>query len=252
MIRRSGQIDMKRNHTWKWFVWGKHPGVEDFISAGSQTPLFQRFTKWVDNGFMRIGADSELRSGHRSWRFWTKGTEDEVVCGLVRNSCDSYGRSFPLLYIGAGDLQNWAANCSLLPFAFESVWKSLEYVAAARYHSVEQLAEALQLIQPPESTWRQYQRRIYNAPNLYTEANSDEQVDGQKQLFKIDCERPENLPRHLIFCNNVMTKDEIDAPMAVFIGEIGSCVAVAMVHTMLHPSDFTWLWSLREDTGPQD
>ncbi len=242
---------MKNHLTWKWFVWGKHPGVEDFICAGDQTPLFQRFTKWVDNGFMRIGVNSELRSRHRSWRFWTKGAEEEIVCGLVRNSCDSYGRSFPLLYLGSGELKNWATNCSLLPFAFESVWKSLEYVAAARYHSVDQLNEALQLIEPPEPIWRQYQQRIYKTPNLNTDANSDEQVDGQKHLFKIDCESPENLPHNLNFCNNVMTRGEHDAPLAVFIGEIGPRIAVAMVNTILRPSDFTWLWSLQENKNSQ-
>ncbi len=239
---------MKRSNQWNWFVWGKHPGVEDFICAGTQTPLFQRFTKWVDNGFARIGMDLKSRAMHCSWRFWTKGASEDVVCGLVRNSCDSYGRSFPLLYLGTGQLKDWTHNCSLLPFAFESTWKGFEYVAAARYHSVGRLNETLQLIEPPAPDWRQYQQRIHNATNLSTVANFDEKVEGQKRLYKIACELPEDLPHDLNFCSRVMVRGKLTTPMAVFIGEIEAQIAVAIIDQVLNPADFAWLWTLKENS----
>jgi len=227
--------------------------VEDFICAGTQTPLFQRFTKWVDNGFARIHQDSELKSSHCSWRFWSQGTGEEIVCGLVRNSCDTYGRSFPLLYMGTGELKDWTLNCSLLPFAFEPVWKNFEYVGSARYHSVRRLNDALQLMRAPMATWRQYRKRIFNESNLYSAASFDEEkgTSGNNRLFKIECRFPENLPHDLNFCNQVMAKSPQNLPKAVFIGEIGQRIAVAIVDTILTPADFGWLWSFRENGRTQ-
>ena len=238
---------MKDSKEWNWFVWGKHPGVSDFICAGSQTPLFQRFTKWVDNGFSRVTKDSELRSRHCSWRFWTHGAGDDIVCGLVRNSCDSYGRSFPLLYLGTGRLKGWENNSSLLPFAFEPVWKNFEYAGAARYHSIQRLSQALQLMPAPGPEWYQYRQRIFNEPNLFSTARFEEESSGHHRVFKIECRFPENLPMDLNFCNQVMSKGAQHSPRAVFIGEIGSRIAVAIVDNILTPSDFSWLWSLRQN-----
>jgi type VI secretion system ImpM family protein len=243
---------MKTPNQWKWFVWGKHPGMSDFISAGSEEPLFQRFTKWVDNGFAQVKADNELKSRHCSWRFWTHGPADDIiVCGLVRNSCDSFGRSFPLLYLGTGELKGWACNCSLLPFAFESSWKSFEYAGAARYHSVQRLNQVLQSMQPPKPDWHQYRQRIYSRPNLYSTAGFEEEADGRNRVFTIACKLPENLPYDMNFCNQVMPENAQEPTKAVFIGEIGNRIAVAIVDDILIPTDFIWLWSLGQ-ISPQE
>ena len=242
---------MKTPHQWKWFVWGKHPGMSDFISAGCQGPLFQRFTKWVDNGYTHITTDEDLKSRHCSWRFWTHGTTDDIVCGLVRNSCDSFGRSFPLLYLGTGDLKGWTHNCSLLPFAFESIWKSFEYAGAARYHNIQRLSQTLQSMQPPQPDWHQYRQRIFNQSNLYSTAGFEEEADGRRRVFTVACKLPENLPHDLNFCNQVMPPNKHQPLNAVFIGEIGNRIAVAIVDDILIPADFIWLWSLRP-SDPQE
>jgi type VI secretion system ImpM family protein len=235
---------MKTAHQWKWYVWGKHPGMADFISAGSHGPLFQRFTQWVDNGFARIMTDEKIKSRHCSWRFWTHGTADGIVCGLVRNSCDSFGRSFPLLYLGTGELEGWTRNCSLLPFAFESVWKSFEYAGAARYRSVQRLNQVLQSTLPPRPDWHGYRQRIFNQPDLYDSAEFDQNSEERNRVFTVACRFPENLPHDLNFCNQVMPQNAQTPLKAVFIGEIGSRIAVAIVDDILVPTDFIWLWSL--------
>lgn len=240
---------IKNQMQWKWFVWGKHPGLEDFIWAGTQTSLFQRFTKWVDNGFARFKTDSRLRTRHCSWRFWTRGTGQQVVCGLVRNSCDAHGRSFPLLYIGAGNLDGWSKNCSILPFAFESIWKSFEYAASARYGTVSQLNDSLQLLLSPIPEWRLYQQRIYNSDNYTKATQGEETAAGRKLLIKIDCGQPENLPYNSQFCKRVMSIGDEKTPMAVFIGEIEGSVAVAIINDTLIPDDFAWLWALAPITA---
>ncbi len=238
---------MKNRTQWKWFAWGKHPGLEDFVWAGTHTPLFQRFTKWVDNGFTRFKADAELRSRHRSWRFWTKGAGSEVVCGLVRNSCDTHGRSFPLLYIGTGALEDWSNNCSMMPFAFESAWKNFEYVASARFETMQQLDDSLQLIQPPEPDWRKYQQRIYNTTNVSRADKCQETIDNGKRLLTFDCKLPENLPYELQFCQRVTAMEEDQSPLAVFIGEIEDRITVAIMNNTLSPQDFVWLWELEQN-----
>jgi type VI secretion system ImpM family protein len=236
---------MRNRNLWDWFVWGKHPGVTDFVCAGTQTPLFQKFTKWVDTGFSKVDTTLKVKSRYCSWRFWSKGGGGDVVCGLVRNSCDSYGRSFPLLYLGTGRLADWTRNCSLLPFALDSIWKRFEYVAASRYDTVRGLSDALQLIQPPEPLWRQYQHRIYSGPNLCIHGGVDTKIFGTTRLCEIDCRVSENLPQDLCFCSNVVATSDNGSPTAVFIGELGSRIAVAMIDDLLKPSDFAWLWSLQ-------
>ncbi len=238
---------IRKRKEWKWFVWGKHPGMEDFVWGGSKTPLFQRFSKWVDNGFAGLQADPVLRSKHCSWRFWTKGTGRDVVCGLVRNSCDIQGRSFPLLYLGTGALEEWPGNCSMLPFAFESIWKNFEYVSSARFDAVRQLDDSLHLIQKPVPKWREYQQRIYNTPNMSGGAKCEETVDGVKCLLKIDCRIPENLPYDLHFCQRVIIMGDQPAPPSVFISEIDGWVAVAVISQALTPPDFVWLWGLGQN-----
>jgi type VI secretion system ImpM family protein len=238
---------MENRTQWNWFVWGKHPGVSDFIFAGVQNTLFQRFTKWVDTGFSKVSAELKSNSRHCSWRFWTKGAADAVVCGLVRNSCDSYGRSFPFLCIGTGQLKEWSRNRSLLPFAFEEVWKRFEYIAAARYDTVRRLSESLQLIEPPEPQWRIYQERIHNAAHLYTQDSFEELTMGSNRLYKIDCRQPEMLPHDLCFCSAMVATSESGTPTAVFIGEVGSRIAVATMEKILQPTDFTWIWSLQPE-----
>lgn len=238
---------MKEQNRWNWFFWGKHPGVPDFVYAGSRTPLFQGFTQWVDTGFSKVAASLKIKSRHCSWRFWSKGTSGQVVCGLVRNSCDSYGRSFPLLCLGAGRLEEWSRNCSLLPFAFESIWKQFEYVAAARYDTVKALDDALQLVKAPEPLWREYQMRIYSESNLYRQGDYEIQKVGGNRLAEIDCHFTEDLPQDLCFCSNMVAANDNGTPTAVFIGELGKRLAVAMVDSMLRPSDFVWLWSMQSN-----
>lgn len=235
---------IKNRKTWKWFTWGKHPAFEDFVWAGIQTPLFRRFKKWMDTGFAMFEVDSNLRTQNYSWRFWTKGAEQEIVCGLVRNSCDCYGRSYPLLYIGTGSLKDWVGNCTMLPLALESIWKSLEYISSARFDTLRQLNVSLQLIESPAPKWRHYHQRIDNASNKPVPVNCMETTEGGNNLLRFNYKQPENLPYDLIFCQRVMPTKKHHSPMAVFIGEIKEDIAVAIINSTLTPSDFVWLWSL--------
>jgi type VI secretion system protein VasJ len=239
---------MENEAHWTWFAWGKHPALEDFVWAGHQTPLFKRFTKWVDNGFSRLSEDAKTRTRNCSWRFWTRGAGENIVCGLLRNSCDIHGRSFPLLYIGTGGLEGWAGNCSVLPLAFESMWKDVEYVSSARCDAASQLSESLQLMPSPAPDWDNFHQRAHLSANRSDPATTYEEtvIDG-KRLLMVDCGPPENLSHVTQFCRQVMGMGIDPFPMAVFIGEINGVIAVAMIDKALTPPDFVWLWNLGQN-----
>lgn len=221
--------------------------MEDFVWAGDQTPLFQRFSKWVDNGFAKFKDDSQMRRRNCSWRFWTRGTGKEVVCGLIRNSCDTHGRNFPLLCIGTGGLASWHGNCSMLPLAFDSMWKNVEYVASARFDSASQLNESLQLIEQPIPDWHVYQQRVDHTAITSKPLICNETVEDGKRLLQINCGQPENLPLDGQYCRRVTAMAEDQSPMAVFIGEIQDNIAVAIINHALVPDDFLWLWNLNQE-----
>jgi hypothetical protein len=107
----------------------------------------------------------------------------------------------------------------------------------------------MQLIEPPEPLWRPYQQRIHNASDLYAQARNKLQVHGSIRLFIVDCKVPENLPRNLSFCNNVVATGASHGPIAVFIGEICDSIAVAIVNDLLQPANFAWLWSQHEEVA---
>ena len=66
-------------------------------------------------------------------------------------------------------------------------------------------------------------------------------------MFTVGCKLPENLPHDLNFCNQVMPDKAREPLKAVFIGEIGNRIAVAIVDDILIPADFIWLWSIGRD-----
>jgi hypothetical protein len=45
----------------------------------------------------------------------------------------------------------------------------------------------------------------------------------------------------------MMATNDNGAQTAVFIGETGNRIAVAMIEDILKPADFTWLWSLQAE-----
>lgn len=135
----------------------------------------------------------------------------------------------------------------MLPFAFEPIWKSFEYMAAARFDSIRQLNDHLQLLQQPLPEWRNYQQRIYRTANLFKTDRCEEKVDGLKYLIQIDCEQPENLPYDLQFCHRVMATGDDRTPLAVFIGEVNDRITVVTMSSTLSPEDFVWLWELDQN-----
>ena len=87
--------EMRIRDNWQWFVWGKHPGIEDFISAGTPTPLFQKFTKWVDSGFAAIINDDILRTRFHSCAFGQPAPGTRSYAGSSAIAVTVMAEAFP-------------------------------------------------------------------------------------------------------------------------------------------------------------
>ncbi len=106
---------------WQWDVAGKHPVAKDFFALGQRSLMAEAFTEWIRRGAdSLISTSKELLIHSCSWRFWAKTPQAGILaCGVIRNSCDSVGRPFPLLVMGTGKLEKWEDNWELLPFSCE-------------------------------------------------------------------------------------------------------------------------------------
>lgn len=137
---------MKAGSPWAWGASGKHPVVKDFIMIGTETPLLRTLSRWVEEGFARVGASADLHS----WRFFARpGRSGGLSCGLVRDSRDNAGRPFPLLVVGSGTLAGWERSWERLPAAFDQIWSRIEFMCAKRAHDLAELKSDLDALPAP-------------------------------------------------------------------------------------------------------
>jgi len=141
---------------WQWDVAGKHPVARDFFALGPRSLMAEAFTDWIRRGAESLVAISrDLLVRPCSWRFWAKTHQNGILaCGIIKNSCDSVGRPFPLLVMGTGKLDNWEDNWELLPFACESLWYQMEQLASKNYLSFEMFQEDVKRLRPPPKDWQ--------------------------------------------------------------------------------------------------
>jgi type VI secretion system ImpM family protein len=139
---------------WSWTAFGKHPSIRDYFQFRLEQPLAIAFAKWIENGFARLD-ESTRRSAGCSWRFWSRGMKKGgLVCGLGKSSADGIGRPYPLILIGEGSLEGWEKHWHLLPFLLAPVWARLEYAAARRLDSIDQLEADLARMETPLPEWK--------------------------------------------------------------------------------------------------
>ncbi len=143
-----GLITLK--HDWKWAAFGKHPVAGDFLKTGGVTPLLKSFSSWMEKGFSELSSNDK-KTFIFSWRFWAKGPNGELICGLLKSSEDKYGRKYPLLLIGSGKVQGLLKHWDLIPYACESLWCELETIADKSLRNVKDLNRELKKINPPDT-----------------------------------------------------------------------------------------------------
>ncbi|NVN91626.1 MAG: DUF2094 domain-containing protein [Desulfuromonadales bacterium] len=145
---------MSPENQWLWAAHGKHPSAKDFFSIGRKFPLLSDFSEWIKKGYPPLAERGKQAVTGYSWRFWARGgARDELACGLLRDSHDSFGRPYPLLVMGTGRLPSWEDHWEMLPSVCERVWQRLELVSARGFGALGGFEEELGKIRPPDPTW---------------------------------------------------------------------------------------------------
>ncbi len=148
-------LGVGKSAAWQWLIAGKHPAARDFFTVGKQTPMTEALANWIRRGAEQLAGSKERLSASCSWRFWFQTPKRGIItCGLVRNSCDSVGRLYPLLLMGSGSLNDWEDNWELLPVTCEGLWGQMEQLTARNYNTLKRLEADLTTLRPPRPSWQ--------------------------------------------------------------------------------------------------
>jgi type VI secretion system protein VasJ len=245
---------LKSATVWKWAAFGKHPVAGDYFYAGPDDPYFQAFSGWIESGYRQVCTGSGTLTDLHSWRFWTRGQKDTLICGIGRDSFDTIGRPYPLLVMGAGNLPEWQSHLALLPFALEKIWIQMEYLATKRYISFSQMENDVQRLPVPIPQWSGLQSHAHLRRQAWLQAGDPQHETIRKTIADTASE-----PVFLASFNghdcldaisaaglwqDALTKMDVDAPNAAFLGGIPSATFLAVFRRPLGTPDFIRLWSV--------
>jgi type VI secretion system protein VasJ len=142
---------VKHKAGWIWYAGGKHPAAKDFLKIGPRDRLLQAFADWVAGGFRQWSTQNNPKTAQNSWRFWTKAVRKQhLICGVSRDSCDSFGRSFPLVVVGSGHLKDWQAHWELLPLVLDKTWQQMAYLSTKRLLDFSHLEDEVRRLPFPD------------------------------------------------------------------------------------------------------
>jgi type VI secretion system ImpM family protein len=249
------------NH-WNWVCHGKHLVAGDYFTVGERSPLANAFCGWVNKGYDPLLAKKERNRVAISWRFWAKSpVGHNLVCGIIKSSCDRLGRPFPLLLLGIGRLRGWPKHWELLPGALEPTWGQLEQFAAKRFQSFEQLKGDLQRFKRPRCSWSELQAafgshpqpdisahtgspttEIPNIQELYAELQANRKV-----LMSLSRDSSSDAGAIIKYFLSCLKQTDPAAPNVVFMGGDIDKPSLAIFMDALHPCDFTTLWPMEVD-----
>ena len=221
--------------------------AKDYFSLGSNSPLSKALFDWVEKGFHTLVSMGGHLSNDRSWRFWMKGPQKEyIVCGVLRDSSDSFGRPYPFLILGTGFLKGWEDRWDLLPFTCEVVWNQMEYISIKRFTDFTQFENEISLIRPPSPHWSEFvAQRDGLSYGDFQELREKSACLSKKTEFCISLDNEPSADHFTVlglwyFFLKTHTKI---VPNAVFMGGNPEKTYLAVFKRPLIPDDFVQLWS---------
>lgn len=245
---------------WHWAACGKHPQGKDYFRFDVTSPLQSAFAAWMDQGFSSLPDHSDVRRAICFWRFWAKGVKKgQLVCGMLKASSDGIGRPYPLLIVGVGSCNAWEKNWEHLPRMFEATWQQAEYIASKRFARLQELADALRRIRPPEQNCPEgigKQEFGSGYPmsdgSLVDAIGTPEDVEhhvnrlkSQQELWIAIGDQPFEKPSLVPVLWGVQCKRHgLDVPQAFFLGGSPGKAFVAVFARPLRQKDFIRLWSV--------
>ena len=239
---------------WRWVASGKHPSIKDYISIGQMFPLAASFSEWMSKGYSEQKSRNTSRRGPCSWRFWVKGRkQNELSCGLLKDSSDSIGRPYPLLAMGGGFLDDWEENWELVPLACENIWTQMEKITAHPFADVQSIERELAALRPPLPQWftfrKEYEKDLRENSSLSLSdvelfcgkiRNLSEKKEGYIIFDPLsDCD----IFNSVEFVEQVLKENHVSTPSVIFIGGTVDMSCLAFFRRPLTVSDFSTLWS---------
>jgi len=237
---------------WQYTAYGKHPAVKDYFSVGQTFSSMRSVSDWIEKGYQLLSAKKDNALKRCSWRFWARELQKEsIVCGILRDSNDSFGRPYPLLVMGTGVLKDWEKNWDLIPYACENTWEQMEYLSTGMFSDLKQLEEEVRKIRPPHADLSVFasKRDGYKAvrpQNLTVFERQASKISQNAEAFIcLDGDRLYDM-FDLIGLYHVLIKMRIKTPPnAVFMGGTLKNTYLVLFKRPLVPSDFIQLWSDR-------
>ena len=247
---------VKHKTGWIWYASGKHPAAKDFLEIGPPDALLQAFAGWVAGGFRQWSSRNDHKATRNSWRFWTRAARKQhLICGVGRDSCDSFGRSFPLVVVGSGRLRKWRSHWELLPLVLDRTWQQMEYLATKRLPNFKQLEDEVRMLPFPTDNWSEL-----NLDGQQTgdhNAGSDDSATEETRLQNMISGRSDPLvgivplinvsqndqPRQIAWLHETLKNRSKQPPNAVFMGGIPGKSCLVLFKRPLRPEDFNTLWS---------
>ena len=242
----------KKYSGWQWNVCGKHPSARDFFALGGNNFIAEAFARWIRlgaEGLQKVSRENLLRSC--SYRFWARVPEKGVLsCGVIRNSCDSAGRPYPLLVIGTGRLEHWEGNWDLLPFSCDVLWAQMERLASRKYNSLSELEDDTLLLHPPREDWdkmaveRQGLQEVNEDTPSILPAHS---VESDALFLGLDQDSIDHLFQSVIKWNIILKENIQAVPNSLFLGGTEDHVALVLFRRSLDDTDFINMWMADKD-----
>lgn len=235
---------------WIWSASGKHPVARDFFRIGQDSAIGSSMSEWVNKGFSQLKADMKTGRSPRFWRFWARGgAKNELVCGILRDSCDSMGRFYPILVLGAGTVSSWEEHWDLLPFACEPTWKRIEYLCTRNQGDLAGFEREIINLRPPVPDWQNFSATSEAGINSLQEDHSARALektagyaqDDQHMTVVLDCDFPDNLLIVSLLLRSVRENRKI-APNIVLIGGSLDSTLLSVYWRPLLSGDFAVLW----------
>lgn len=206
---------------------------------------------WVQRGCQSLSDTAHL-TVPCSWRFWVRSPQkNNLLCGVVRNSCDGLGRPYPLLLLGSGSIPGWEAHWANLPQVCENVWLQMEHLAIKRISGLEVLRNDLRLMRPPSGQWGESTSESNAAPAGYEKAHLElnQQLQVQRQaVMLLPILAPQELLPEVQRWHEALASNGAQPPTAVFMG--GGLLQTFLVFfaDALGTEDFKLLWALGRGT----
>jgi len=232
------------NSKWKWRISGKHPSAKDYIIAGKSMPVLEGITKWIEMSYEKIFSKKTDHSHYHSYRFWMKSPDKHyLICGLVKDSCDKIGRSYPLTIIGTGYLKYWEHHLELIPFACEKTWIQMESILARNETTIEEFKENLSLIHPPQHDWKNFQfQKSQNQLSSIDHSFEKNIIYNKNSFIKLLPVTFQDDSLKLPINWHSFLKHKKKIPNSVFMGGSTKQIMLAAYYRPLDEEDFSNLW----------